>query len=116
MNALASHCMLFIPHPPYTALLLLILLPRPPLHRRPLRNPLNPLQQMRERLHILLREPGELVALDPRPGPDVRDRVLALSFAGEVLARGAGVFAAELDLEDAVDAEGFVAEALDGVW
>ena len=97
-------------------LLLRILLPNPPLHSRPLRNPINPLKQMREWLHILGRETRELPALDPGPGADVRDAVLAFAVAGEVFARRAGVFARELDLEDAVDAEGFVAEAVDGVW
>jgi hypothetical protein len=70
---------------------------------------------MRERLHVLLSETSLLPALNPRPSLDVGDAVLALTFAGEVLALFAGVLARELDLEHAVDAQGFVAEALDGV-
>ena len=67
-------------------------------------------------LHVLLAEAAERPALDPGPGADIRDRVFALAVAGEVVAGFAGVFAAQLDLEHAVDAEGFVAEAFDGVW
>ena len=70
---------------------------------------------MREGLHLLFREARALPALDPRPRADVGDRVLALAVAGEVFARGAGVFAGEADLEDAVDAERLVLEACDGV-
>lgn len=70
---------------------------------------------MRERLHVVLAEPSPLPALDPRPGLDVRNTVLALAVAGEVLALLACVLAGELDFEDAVDAQGFVAETLDGV-
>lgn len=98
------------------ASLLLVLLAGPPFDRRPLRDPLDPLQQVGERLHVLLAEAGEPVPLDPRPRADVRDRVFAFAVAGQVLARLAGVLAAQLDLEDAVDSEGFVAETVDGVW
>lgn len=70
---------------------------------------------MREVLHLLLREARLLPALDPRPGLDVGDAVLALAVAGQVLARLARVFAGQLDLEHAVDAQGFFLEALDGV-
>jgi len=103
------------PAPGISLLLLLILLPNPSLHRLPLRNAVNPLEQMRKRLHIILREPTELISLDPRPRLDVCDAVLALSVAGKVVAGLAGVFARELDLEHAVDAEGLVLEAVDGV-
>ena len=71
---------------------------------------------MRERFHIFLRKAGEFVAFDPRPGADVGDAVFAFAVAGEVVAGLACVFAAEVDLEHAVDAEGFVAEAVDGVY
>ena len=70
---------------------------------------------MRELLHLILREASLLPTLDPRPGLDVRNAVLALAVAGQVLARLAGVFAGEMDLEHAVDAQGFFLEALDGV-
>ena len=70
---------------------------------------------MRKGLHVLLAEAGKLPALDPGPGTDVGDGVLALAVAGEEVARLARVLAAELDLEHAVDAEGFVAETVDGV-
>ncbi len=68
---------------------------------------------MREFAHLLLGEASLLPSLDPGPSPDISDRVLALSVSGEVLTRLAGVFARELDLEHAVDAEGFVAVAVD---
>ena len=71
---------------------------------------------MRKRLHVLLAEAGKLPPLDPRPGANVGDGVLALAVAGEEVARLARVLAAELDLEHAVDTESFVAETLDGVW
>jgi hypothetical protein len=70
---------------------------------------------MWERLHVLFGEPSLLPALDPRPSLDIGNAVLAFAFAGEVVALFAGVFARELDFEHAVDAQGFVAEALDGV-
>ena len=70
---------------------------------------------MRELVHLLLGEAGKRPALDPGPGADVGDAVFAFSAAGEVFARGAGVFAREADFEHAVDAEGFVSEAFDGV-
>lgn len=70
---------------------------------------------MREGLHLLFSETRSLPALDPRPGLDVSNAVLALAVAGQVVARLAGVLARELDFEHAVDAQGFVLEALDGV-
>ena len=70
---------------------------------------------MRERLHVFLAEAGELISLDPRPGADVCDRVFALAVAGQIIARLAGVLAAQLDFQHAVDAEGFVPETFDGV-
>jgi hypothetical protein len=97
------------------SLLQRIIIANTPLHRRPLGNPRNPLLQMRERLHVLFGETRLLPALDPRPSLDIGHAVLAFAFAGEVLALFAGVFAGQLDLEHAVDAQGFVAEALDGV-
>lgn len=68
---------------------------------------------MRERFHIFLREARELPGLDPGPSPDIGDTVFAFTLTGQIVARGAGVFARELDLQDAVDAEGFVAKAFD---
>ena len=70
---------------------------------------------MWEGFHIFLAEAGEFPALDPRPCPDIGDGVFPLAVAGQVLAGLARVLAAQLDLEDAVDAEGFVAETFDGV-
>jgi hypothetical protein len=70
---------------------------------------------VRELVDLLLREARALPALDPRPGLDVGNAVLALAVPGQVLARLAGVFAGEMDLEYAVDAQGFFFEALDGV-
>ena len=70
---------------------------------------------MRERLHLVLSEARPLPAFDPRPRLDVRHRVLALAGAGEVVARFSGVLAGQPDLEDAVDTEGFVLVAVDGV-
>lgn len=62
--------------------LLLVLLANPPLHRRSHRNAIDPLQQMREGLHILLLgESRELIALDPRPRADISDGVLPPTIA-----------------------------------
>jgi hypothetical protein len=97
------------------SLLQIILLPRPLLDRGPLPDAINPLEQMRERTHLLLGEATPLPALDPRPRPDVRNGVLALSLASQVVARLARVFTREVDLEHAVDAEGFVSEAVDRI-
>lgn len=97
------------------ALLLRVLLAGSSFHSRPLRNTVNPFQQMWEGLHVFLAEATECPSLDPRPGSDIRDRVFAFAVAGQVLARLTGVLAAQLDLEDAVDAEGLIAESFDGV-
>lgn len=70
---------------------------------------------MWEGLHVFLAEATELPPLDPRPGSNICDRVFAFAVAGQVLARLAGVLAAQLDLEHAVDAEGLVAESFDGI-
>jgi len=70
---------------------------------------------MRELLHLLLEEPAPLPSLDPRPRANVRDGILALALAGQVLARLTGVLAREADLEHAVDAQGLVVEPIDGV-
>ena len=73
---------------------------------------------MWERLHLLGGKAAALPVLDPRPGFDVRDAVFAFAGAGEVLAGAAvgAVFVREVELEDVVDAQGFVAEAVDGVF
>lgn len=68
------------------------------LHSGTLSNPRNPLLDMREILHLLLREACPLPALDPRPRLDVGDAVLALAVAGQVLARLTRVFSGQLDL------------------
>ena len=86
------------------------------LHCRPFRDPVDPFKQMRERLHVLLLQAAELPPFYPRPCANVRDAVLAGPVARKALTRLAGVFAGELDLEDAVDAKGLVFEAFDRVW
>ena len=70
---------------------------------------------MRKVLHLLLGETGALPALDPRPGLNVGDAVLTLAVAGQVIARLACILAGQLDLEHAVDAQGFVLEAFNGI-
>lgn len=96
-------------------LLLLVLLTDTRLDRRSLRNPVNPLEQVRELRHILLGESAELPSLDPGPSADVGNTVLALALASQVFARLAAVLAGQVDFEHTVDAEGLVAEALDSV-
>lgn len=71
----------------YNDLLLLILLPNAPLNSRPRANPLNPLHQVWERLHILLRESRELPGLNPRPSPNVRNGVFSLSVTSQIFTR-----------------------------
>ena len=70
---------------------------------------------MGEWLHLLFRKPSTFPSLDPRPGADIRYAVFALAVTSEVLAWRTGVFAGKVDLENAEDAEGFVAETVDGV-
>ena len=96
-------------------LIRLILLARSLLHRRPLRNAINPLQQMRQLLHLLLWHARELPAFHPWPRRYISDTILPLPVTREVIPRLSRVFAGKVDLEDAVDAEGLVAEAVDGV-
>ena len=95
--------------------LLRVLVADSPFHGRPLRDMVDPFQQMGEGLHVFLAEPAELPALDPRPGADIGDGVFALAVPGQVLARLASVLAAQLDFEHAVDAESFVAETFNGI-
>ena len=83
----------FYPNKKTPILLLLILLPHPPLNSRAFRNPLNPLQQMRERFHILMTETREFPTFNPRPGADICNAVFAFAVTGEVFAWGTGVFA-----------------------
>lgn len=80
-----------------------------------MRNPIDPLQQMRESLQLLLGEAAEAPSFHPRPGANVRDRVFALAGSGEVFARRARVFTGQADFQYAIDAESFVSESLDGV-
>ncbi len=47
------------------------------------------------------------------PGPDVRNRVFALSMAGKVLARFARKFARKVDFKDAENPQSFLLEAFD---
>ena len=106
-----------LPSPNYLIRMLIILirLANPPLDRWTLRNPIDPLQQMRESLQLLLGEAAKAPSFHPRPGANVRDRVFSLAGPGEVFARGARVFTRQADFEYAVDAEGFISESLDGV-
>jgi hypothetical protein len=96
-------------------LLLNIFITNASLNCGPLRNSVDPLQQVWEGLHVLGREAAALPAFDPRPCLDVGDAVFALALAGEVVSWLACVFAGQADLEDAVDAEGFVLVSVDGV-
>lgn len=70
---------------------------------------------MRERFHLLLREPRLLPALDPRPSLDIRNRVLALAVARKIVLRLIRVLAAEMDLQHTVHPQRLVLEARDGV-
>lgn len=69
-----------------------ILVTYPRLNGRPLGNPLDPLFQMRERLHILVREAGKLISLHPRPGTNIGNRVFPFALSGEIFAWLACVF------------------------
>lgn len=95
-----------------------IRLPNPPLHRRPRGNPIHPLEQMRERLHLLLRKPTPLPPFHPRPRLHVRQTILTLPFTRQILPRRAifAIFPAELNLQHAVHAQRLVLEAVDGVF
>lgn len=70
---------------------------------------------MWEWLHFFLAEPTELPRINPRPGSNISDRVFAFAVTGQVLARLAGVLAAQLNFEYTVDAERFVSETVDGI-
>lgn len=85
------------------------------LHGRARGDAVDPLEQVRELVELLLAEAALGPALDPRPRLDVGHRVLALALAGEVLAGLARVLARQPDLEHAPDPERLVVEAVDGV-
>ena len=70
---------------------------------------------MRKRCHLFVREATEFPSLHPRPGANISNAILALPLTCEVLSRLAGKLAREADLEHAVDAEGLILEALDGI-
>lgn len=81
-----------------------------------MRNTVDPFQQVRELIHLLLCEPCPLPAFDPRPCPDISDRILSLAFAGQVISWFARKLARQLDLENTVDTKGLVLEAVDGIY
>lgn len=70
---------------------------------------------MREGFHILLTEARELPSFHPWPDSHVCYGILAFTCTSEIVARLIAVFAREVDFEDAEIAEGFGAEAGDGV-
>lgn len=93
-----------------------IFLPNPSLDRTSLRNPVDPRQQVRELLDLVWREARPLPILHPRPRLDVGDAVLAFAMTGQVLSRlTSGVYAGQLDLKDAEDAQRLVTETGDCV-
>jgi hypothetical protein len=69
---------------------------------------------MRERLDLLLTKPTLLPILDPRPRANIRNTVLTLALAREVLSLDARIAPTELDLQHLVDAQRLVVEARDG--
>lgn len=84
-------------------LLLHIFIANAPLDRGACGDTIDPLQQMREGLHLVGAESAPLPTLHPRPRLNVRDRVLALSSAREPVTRlTTRVDARETDLEHAV--------------
>lgn len=96
-------------------LLLHIFVSNASLHRIPRGNAIDPLQQMRERLHLLFRESSSLPAFHPWPSLNICHRIFAFAGTGEVFARTVAVDSRKTDFENAVDAEGFVLVAVDCV-
>jgi hypothetical protein len=77
----------------YKHLLLHILIPNPPLHGIPGSNPINPFQQMREWLHLILSKASPLPTLHPRPSLNICHGVFTLAGASEPIARAVAVLA-----------------------
>ena len=92
-----------------------VLVANSPFDSRSLRNAVNPLEHVWKGLHVFLTEARESPTLDPGPGANIGNRVFAFAVTGQVIARLAGILATQLNLEDAVDTEGFVAETFDCV-
>ena len=92
-----------------------ILVTNTTLHRRAIRNTLDPLQHMWEWLHFLLREARSFPALDPWPSTDIGNRVFAFARPSKVLARLAGIFTREANLKNPVHSQGFIFETFNGV-
>lgn len=88
----------------------------PPLHSRAFRNTINPSHQMWERFQILIREARKLPSLNPRPGTNIRNRVLPLAFTSKIFPRFTSVLARQSDLQHAIDPQCLVLEPLDGVF
>ena len=57
------------------------------LHSRAFRNTIDPLQQMWERLHVLLREAAKFPSFHPRPSPNISDRILTFACSSKVVSR-----------------------------
>ncbi len=70
---------------------------------------------MREPIPLFLRVHLPFQMLDPRPSPDIRNRVFPPSVSREIIPSRAGVFAREVDLEHTEDAECLVGVSFDGV-
>jgi hypothetical protein len=81
----------------------------------PLRNPVNPFQEMRELADLLFRKSTALPVLDPRPRADISNAVLSLALAGKILPRFARVLAAQSNLEHAIHSQRLIGIALNGI-
>jgi hypothetical protein len=70
---------------------------------------------MRKLINLLLRKARKRISFDPWPSADIRNTVLPLALASQIVPRNAGELAAEMDLQHAVDSQSLVVEALDGI-
>lgn len=96
-------------------LLLLVFLTNALLHGRSLSNSVDPLQQRRESLHLLLCKTTLLPILHPWPCLDICHAVFSFTISGQIVSWFAGVFARQTDLENTENAQGLVSEAIDGI-
>jgi hypothetical protein len=94
------------------SILLLVLLAQGDLNGRALLDALDPGLKVGQLVELLLLDAGPLGDAGPGEGADVGDRVGSLAVASEVLLLLARVAAAQLDLDDVQQAEGFVVVAL----
>jgi len=92
---------------------LLVLSPNRSLNGRSTCNSVNPYQQVREILHLILRKTTATPVLHPRPSAYICHRVLPFPLSREIVFGNPGEFTGQLNFKNPEDAERLLAESID---